>query len=181
VRPEFGFRHGGSSQWWRLAAAAAAILVLGIGVGRMLPGGGEAPVPIAEAPVPAVAAPQPGKPAPDAYFQLAAVDLFGRADALLTGFRTETCDSSDLAPVPGWAGEMLVRTRLLLGAAKASGAEGSSLYPLLLELEMVLVQISGLSGEDCRQETEWIRDGLQKRSTVERLRLMASTGNPTPL
>ena len=64
---------------------------------------------------------------------------------------------------------------------RSAGAGESALHELLLELELVLVQIAGLSGEDCRQETEWIRDGLQKRSTVERLRLAAATGTRAPL
>lgn len=180
--------------WWRLAAAAVAILVLGVAAGRMLPREGAfGPAPVAENPVEepagqpapqiAQAAPAPnGRTDDDLLYQAAAVRLFGQADALLTGFKTASCDPTEMEPVPGWANDMLTQTRLLLGAGRAAGAEQDSpLRQLLLDLELTLVQISGLTAEDCRQETEWIRAGMEKRSTVERVRLMAVAGTTRPL
>lgn len=191
--------------WWRLAAAAVAILVLGIAAGRMLPrDGGVGPVPVVEnrgenrgenngenpvahstgepsdRPAPRLA--QTDRPDDDLLYQAAAVRLFGQADVLLTEFRTASCDPQEMEPVPGWAADMLTQTRLLLGAGEAAGVgDESPLRQLLLDLELTLVQISGLAADDCRLESEWIRAGMQKRSTVERVRLMAAAGTARPL
>jgi len=48
---------------------------------------------------------------------------------------------------------------------------------LLDELELVLAQIVGLSRDNCARDMAWIRQGLQERSTIDRLRTV-SAGSP---
>ena len=173
--------------FWRLAAAAVAILAIGIAVGRIIPRDNGMPLPQAEAPsmdgngpaITADAAPASAKndqePGRLLYEQTAA-RLFGQADVLLTDFRVTTCAATDREPSRSWAQEMLQQTRLLLGAAGgAEDAADKQLVDLLLDLEMVLVQISSISTSDCVRDVAWIREGIKERSTIDRLRLM-STG-----
>ncbi len=47
---------------------------------------------------------------------------------------------------------------------------------LMVELELVLAQIVGLSRENCAQDMAWIQKGLQENSTLERLRLVSDDG-----
>ena len=195
VRPDFKANRRNRSGFWRLAAAAAAILVLGIAVGRMLPESAPGPVHRAETTVPEQTAPVGADEGGavrkalrdnDPLLHLAAADLFGRADVLLTELRSTSCANNDLTPMPGWADGILLQTRLVLGAMQqgdqSEDAEAGQIEDLLLDLEMVLVQIVGLAGGDCDRDVAWIREGLAKHSTVERLRLMSDNGkNQRPL
>jgi len=172
--------------WW--PTAAAAILLLGVAIGRFsdlgpgVPGTRSADVAatgqtelVAEATdtVDSSAAPAAdSRQINQLVYQLAASDLFARADALLTGFKTTSCTSTDMAPVPEWAGGMLLQTRLLMGSPVA---EDTEMLGLLEDLELVLAQIVGISRENCTQDMAWIRKGLENRSTLDRLRLMSST------
>jgi hypothetical protein len=103
-------------------------------------------------------------------YRLAATDLFGRADFLLTDFKVRACETADLAAVPEWAGGMLVQTRLLMGTTVA---DDPATMDLLEDLELVLAQIVGLSRNHCARDMAWIRSGLENRSTIDRLRRMS--------
>ena len=102
---------------------------------------------------------------------MAARDLFGRADFLLTDFKVRSCGTADLTEVPDWAGGMLVQTRLLMGTPAADDLEMKN---LLEDLEMVLAQIVGLSRENCAGDMAWIRQGLLERATIDRLRTVSA-------
>ncbi len=118
LQPDFTPRHGPAFRIMRLAAGIAAVLVVGIFIGRTTQ---EAEI------IPSI------EPAPVAIHQdqaidpkirrdvyaLAARDLFGRADYLLTDFKVRSCGKGDLSEVPNWAGGMLVQTRLLMGTSVA--------------------------------------------------------------
>ena len=170
LRPEFNPRRGPSWRILRLGGAVAAILVVGIFIGRFtrqsdpIPAGDSFPL-----------AGQPNDPIPSGIakdvYKLAAQDLFSRADFLLTDFKVRSCGKTDLAEVPQWAGGMLVQTRLLMGTSVADDSEMNS---LLDELELVLAQIVGLSQDNCARDMAWIRQGLQERSTIDRLRTMSA-------
>jgi len=160
---------------WRAGLAVAAVLVLGIALGRMtlrpdagprLAQGVDEP---ADAPAVA-AAPEPARER-SALVHYAAVSLFHRADALLTGLKTERCGQSELEPVPAWAGGMLVQTRLLLDSDLAADPD---LKSLLLDLELILARIADLSREDCAADVDRIRKDLHDKSTLDRLRLAAA-------
>jgi hypothetical protein len=106
-------------------------------------------------------------------YRLAANDLFGRADFLLTDFKVRSCGTRDLTTVPEWAGGMLVQTRLLMGTPVA---DDPAVQDLLEDLELVLAQIVGLSRDHCARDMAWIRSGLENRATIDRLRRMSGDG-----
>jgi hypothetical protein len=162
---------------WRIGLSAAAVLLLGIAIGRMtLPPG--APPEVADAgstspaTAPAAAAGRAPRDETTALVRHAAVDLFDRADVLLTGLKVAACGDRELAPVPAWAGGMLSQTRLLLDSPLADDPEMKN---LLLDLELVLARIAGLSREDCARDVDRIRRDIADNATLDRLRL-ASAG-----
>jgi hypothetical protein len=173
LQPDFTGKRSPTLRIVRLAAAVAAVLVLGIFIGRMTREGQD--LPLVE-PTP-VAVLQEADPRPDVQdirkdvYTLAARDLFSRADFLLTDFKVRSCGTDDLSQVPNWAGGMLVQTRLLMDTPVAEDLEMKN---LLEELELVLAQIVGLSRENCARDMAWIRQGLQERSTIDRLRTLSA-------
>ncbi len=167
LEPDFTPRRSPAFRILRTAAGVAAILVLGVFIGRMSE---QQPVPV---PVP-VAVRQVETSDPDIkkdIYRLAARDLFSRADYLLTDFKVRSCGKDDLSEVPAWAGGMLVQTRLLMDTDVAEDVE---MKILLDELELVLAQIVGLSRDNCARDMAWIRQGLQERDTIDRLRTVSA-------
>jgi hypothetical protein len=55
-----------------------------------------------------------------------------------------------------------------------SAADDIEMNNLLEELELVLAQIVGLSRNNCARDMAWIRQGLQERSTIDRLRTVSA-------
>ncbi|MFO7609862.1 MAG: hypothetical protein R6X35_11830 [Candidatus Krumholzibacteriia bacterium] len=175
--------------WWQAGLAAAAVLVVGIAIGRFALRPDPGPE-LAAGPAPAAApfapadrgreAPDSGSPPDDGTVQPlvrhTATSLFARADALLTDLQTGDCRRRDLAPLAGWAGGMLAQTRLLLDTPLA---EEPDTRALLLDLELMLARIASLSPRDCTADVDRIRQDLQDKSTLERLRL-AGTGRVDP-
>jgi len=174
LQPEFTPRPRPAWRYVRLAAGIAAVLLVGVLIGRTIQDPGTIP---SGTPVAGTEVQGPGLHDPAAIerevYGLAANDLFGRADFLLTDFKVRGCDSGDLAAVPEWAGGMLVQTRLLMGTPVADDPVVSE---LLDELELVLAQIVGLSRDNCARDMAWIRSGLENRSTIDRLRRMTGPG-----
>lgn len=158
--------------WWRAGMSAAAVLLLGIAIGRMTTTPDAPPV-VADSgsTPPSTATVQPDR-APrseaTALARHAALNLFGRADALLTDLKVSSCTDKDLRPVPAWAGGMLTQTRLLLDSPLGEDVETRA---LLMDLELVLARIAGLSNEDCARDVDRIRRDLDDNSTLDRLRL----------
>jgi hypothetical protein len=152
---------------WRTAAAAAAVLLVGISIGRMsipdptvVPGNLQVAAP--NDPVdPAKEPPIKNNPAGNLLYRKAATDLFGRADALLTGFKVTPCVEQDLETVPDWASGMLLQTRLLMNTPLA---EDQEMENLLLDLELVLAQIVGLNKDNCARDVAWIRDAMAQKA-----------------
>ena len=167
VQPDFTPRRSPAFRIMRIAAGVAAILVLGVFIGRMTD---QQPAPV---PVP-VAVNEVETTDPEIkkdIYRLAARDLFSRADYLLTDFKVRSCGKDDMSEVPAWAGGMLVQTRLLMDTDVAEDIEMKN---LLDELELVLAQIVGLSRDNCARDMAWIRQGLQERSTIDRLRTVSA-------
>jgi len=157
---------GGLSGTWRLVAGLAAVLVIGVAVGRMTVTP-EAPQ-IAE--VIEEGSTVDNTAVRDRINRLATVDLFGRADFLLTDFKIQSCAQQATSPSPAWAAGMLLQTRLLMDTSVARDPE---LNNLLEELELVLAQIVGLSRNNCAKDMAWIQKGLKENSTLERLRMVS--------
>ncbi len=169
VQPDFKPRRGPAFRILRIAAGMAAILVLGVFIGRMSEQQ-PAPTPV---PVAVHQVETTDSEIKKDIYRLAARDLFSRADFLLTDFKVRSCGKDDLSEVPTWAGGMLVQTRLLMDTSVAEDVE---MKILLDELELVLAQIVGLSRDNCARDMAWIRQGLQDRDTIDRLRTV-STGS----
>lgn len=178
VQPDFTPKRSPVWRYTRLAAGLAAVLLVGVMLGRTLKEPGTMPAPVAsngngnEAEIQGPGLHDPVDVQRDVY-GLAASDLFGRADFLLTDFKVRTCGAEELAAVPEWAGGMLVQTRLLMGTPVA---DDPAVLELLEDLELVLAQIVGLSRENCVRDMAWIRSGLENRATIDRLRRMSGDG-----
>jgi hypothetical protein len=167
VQPDFTPRRSPAFRILRMAAGVAAILVLGVFIGRMSEQQ-PAPVPV---PVAVHEVQTTDSEIKKDIYRLAARDLFSRADFLLTDFKVRSCGKDDLSEVPAWAGGMLVQTRLLMDT---DVAEDVQMKNLLDELELVLAQIVGLSRDNCAGDMAWIRQGLQERDTIDRLRTVSA-------
>jgi hypothetical protein len=174
LRPGFARRPQPVWRFVRLAAGLAAVLMVGVFIGRISDEPAPAPGPQAAAGLRTeVRAGAINTDTQGQVYRLAAADLFGRADYLLTDLNVRACTATDLSAVPDWAGGMLVQTRLLMDTAVAEDPETRA---LLEELELVLAQIVGVSRDHCARDMAWIRRGLQERSTLDRLRMMSAGG-----
>ena len=162
-------------RWLKPALAMAAVLLLGIAIGRVGLRPDESPVVAdAELSTPAPDVPAAGAAPQDQTSVLvrhAAVDLFNKADALLTDLKVSSCATSDPEPVPAWAGNLLVQTRLLLDSSLGEDPETKA---LLQDLELVLARITRLSREDCTGDVDRIRKDMKANATLDRLRLAAA-------
>ena len=166
--------------------AAAAVLVLGIGIGRMLPdGSGPTTGPVAEGDGPALArsegdggeTPRWSQDTAEALYRLAARDYLLRTETLLTEFRQAAAHPSpEMNAGPGnagrgtlrWAGDLLLEARLLLDSPAA--ADEPRLAALLRELELILAEIVQMADDTGGREQRMIRESIDDRSLLLRLR-----------
>ena len=163
TRRSAGFRR---SVWWSLAAAA--VLVLGIGIGWLLkPGSAKAGRDIVVSNVPQ---PRGGITA----FQVAATQFLGQTEMFLTAFRTEAANGNVESGTSRRARELLSTTRLMMDSPAATDAR---LRMLLQELELVLAEISTLTGDQAGQEAGMITEGLDQRGLLPRLRTAVPAGS----
>lgn len=149
--------------------AAAAVLVVGIGIGRMLPQESSAPPT-------QTAAQQDGarfsQETSEALYLLATRDYLSRTATLLTEFRQAAPQPTpELEMTPGngtvrWAGDLLLETRLLLDSPAGDDARLSN---LLRDLELILAEIVQLSDTTNPHERELLRKSLEERSVFLRL------------
>lgn len=163
------------TQWLRIAAA----LVIGVGIGRasFLLGGQRVAVRTATV---------PAQRAADSSRELAVTDspqqpidpatsrYLGQAAALLIALPAEANVGRPDVPFIRRASELLLTTRLLLDSP--SGAD-PSMRNLLEDLELVLVQVVRLEKERApsrRTELELIRQALDQRDVIPRLRSAAA-------
>lgn len=157
------------SPWTRWGIGIAAALIVGIGIGRYamrsptapVANGGEAPV-VADASV---------------AYRLITAEHLARAEAFLTGFRTdrrlgEGAGTSD-AELGSATEDLLSSTRLLLDSP---AADDPGFRTLLEDLELVLVQIARLTAEDDGEEVELVTDGIEHRGLLLRLRTAIPAG-----
>lgn len=149
------------------AAAAAAVLVVGIGIGRMsAPSAG--PGPVAEAPR-----------ADAEVLRVAAIDHLGRTESLLRLVRADARDGRVDPAVGGWARGLLTQTRLLLDAP---GTEDPAMRILLEDLELVLMQIVGVTemgdadAMRTRSEMDLALEGLDERDVLPRIQAVMPVG-----
>lgn len=145
-------------------AGAAALLVLGLGIGRMTaPQGG----------------PESGAVAqrdPD-VLRTASLDHLVRTETLLTLMRADARAGRVEPSVNSWARELLSQTRLLIDA---QGESDPAMRRLLEDLELVLVQIVGVTNETdrakARSELNLALHGIEEREILPRIQAVIPDG-----
>jgi hypothetical protein len=152
---------------WRVwITGVAAALALGVGVGRWSAVNQAPDANLAAAPNAVVN--DAGAPGP---FSQATTEYLGETAALLAALpRNDAAGNSD-ARFALQAGELLTTTRLLLDSPSA---QDPRLQSLLEDLELVLAQIARLPARRGGEELDLIREALEQRDVVPRLRLAAA-------
>jgi hypothetical protein len=155
------------SPWLWLPAAAAAVLVLGIAIGRdTLRRDAERAL--------AMQAQQSSREKVELIYRLAATPVLSRSEALLTQFRSAAFVRGADAEQAGWAGELLLETRLLLDSPAAADPQ---LKSLLEDLELMLVQIARAAASGDPAERRLAAEGLEQRGLLSRLRAQIPAGD----
>ncbi len=156
--------------WLRWTLAAAAVLILGVGIGRWTArqetgAGGGRPVATNDT------------AGQDLLYQIAATQYLSRAEAFLTGFRSDLRTGRADARFTGQARDLLTTTRLLLDSP---AADDPRLRALLEDLELVLVQISQLAAGRDTHDADLITQGMDQRNVLPNLRSAIPAG-PVPV
>ncbi|MEO6444461.1 MAG: hypothetical protein ABIZ91_07295 [Gemmatimonadaceae bacterium] len=149
----------GSQRWWQYAAAAVLLLAVGIGIGRNY-SGREPSAPSVEA-ASGDSAPEPST----VSYDVATVQHFTRAEALLTSFRAGH-DDGGAAFMDRWARDLLGDTRLLLDSPAGADARRRA---LLEDLEFVLAQIVQLPTESTTDRS-LVRSSIERAGVLTRIR-----------
>jgi len=144
----------------------AAVLVLGVAIGRFaLPRerAAVAPTTVAEARTDSITI-------PDVY-QATTTRYLGQATALLVALPNEAGAGPGVDPYRGRAHDLLLTTRLLLDSPAAADPRFRT---LLEDLELVLAQVVRLKADQSRSELELIRQAMEQRDVLPRLRTAAA-------
>jgi len=147
----------------------AALLAIGIGLGRLTAPGTETPVPPVVA---TLEAPQVN----DVAYRLAATEHLSQSESFLTLFRASVRRGGSEQLASATARHLLATNRLLLDSPAAS--DGRTRL-LLQDLELVLAQISQLSGRASAPDLDLITDGLEDSGVMSRLRTAVPSGTST--
>ena len=143
----------------------AALLILGIGIGRLT-----APSRVA---LPTREAVATTTKVPATALEVAAAQHLSQAEAYLTLFRASVrAGQVDSLPVAA-ARQLLATNRLLLDSQVAS----AQLRPLLLDLELVLAEITQLGSTGRQADVQLITDGLDHGDVMTRLRVTPVRGS----
>ncbi|MEX2154057.1 MAG: hypothetical protein WD825_12015 [Gemmatimonadaceae bacterium] len=139
----------------------AAVLLLGVVIGRFgLPRGERAPAVVAHrAPADSMAMPEP--------YQSTTSRYLGQTAALLVALPAEVRAGRADDPYLDRAHDLLLTTRLLLDSPAAADPRFRT---LLEDLELVLAQVVRLQSDQSRSELELIRQALEQRDVLPRLR-----------
>ena len=172
IETERAVREGRPRPFWRspwlwLPAAAAALLVLGIAIGRdTLRHDAERALATLEQ--------EHGREKTALIYRLAATPVLSRSEALLTQFRSASLAPGADAEQAGWAGELLLETRLLLDSPAAADPQ---LGRLLEDLELMLIQIAQAAASGDPADRRLVAEGLQQRGLLSRLRAQIPAGD----
>jgi hypothetical protein len=151
----------GSGRWFATGnlMRMAAVLVLGVAIGRFALPRAKPPVPttVADARTDSVNIPEP--------YQATTSRYLGQTAALLVGLPSDG-SRADGANI-GRAKDLLSTTRMLLDSPAASDPR---LRALLEDLELVLAQVVRLQADKSGDELDFIRQALDQRDVLPRLR-----------
>lgn len=148
--------------WMPLAAA----LVLGVAIGRW-----STPRPSAAPATPVATRPSTDSVRIDEPYQSTTSQYLGQAAALLVSLPAEARDAHASDPNMGRAHDLLLTTRLLLDSP---AARDPRFRELLEDLELVFAQLVRLQSATNSEEMELIREALQQRDVLPRLRSAAA-------
>jgi hypothetical protein len=141
----------------------AATLVIGIGIGRFaLPASASS---AAQDPIGQVA--QSDSVALEEPFQSTTSRYLGQAVALLVSLPADVREGRANEPYMGRAHDLLLTTRLLLDTPASADPRFRT---LLEDLELVLAQVVRLQSAESSEELELIRQALEQRDVLPRLR-----------
>ena len=154
--------------------AAAATLVIGIAIGRYIPGKNSAEI---APPPPSVTASSQTAIADtsavaDAY-RYQTSRYLGQAAALLISLPAKDANAKADATFANKATDLLVTTRLLIDSPAAS--QDPKLRSLLEDLELVLVQIARLRTERNRSDLDLIHQAVEQGDVLSRLNSAVAT------
>ena len=151
------------NRWGSAASVArlAAVLVLGVAIGRFSagPAAPDAPPQIASAASDSLSIPEP--------YQTTTSRYLGQTAALLATLPGEVRAGRADERFMGRAHDLLLTTRLLLDSPAAADPR---VRTLLDDLELVLAQIVRLQTDQSRSELDLIRQALEQRDVLPRLR-----------
>lgn len=160
--PSPGRRDAGRWTSARRLLPLAAVLLFGVAIGRFA-------LPRAQVVRTTVAARQPSTDSvavPDPY-QNTTSRYLGQTAALLVALPAEVTGNSADDRFLGRAHDLLLTTRLLLDTPAASDPRFRT---LLEDLELVLAQVVRLQSEQSRADLDLIRQALEQRDVLPRLR-----------
>ena len=100
-------------------------------------------------------------------FDYATARHMGRAATLLTAFRTDRRTPASQEDLAGWARELLAETRMYIGLSDSASPMERE---LLQDLELVLIQMSGLGPGAPDFEWDLARESMERQGTLTRLR-----------
>ena len=149
---------------------AAATLLIGIGIGALIPRVKTPPA--AQSPIARTAATRDTSAVADAYRDQTHQYL-GQAAALLISLPTRDGSKTADSAFANKAADLLVTTRLLIDSPAAS--RDVKLRSLLEDLELVLVQIARLRTERSRSDLDLIHQAVEQGDVLSRLNSAVAT------
>jgi hypothetical protein len=166
--PTAEHRSSRSERWYatRNLVPLAAVLLLGVAIGRFgLPRQAAMPTTVA------IAAPSPDSVAVPEAYQSTTSRYLGQTAALLVSLPGDANSNRGDEQYVGRAHDLLLTTRLLLDSPAATDPRFRA---LLEDLELVLAQVVRLQSERSGPELELIRQALEQRDVLPRLRTAAA-------
>jgi hypothetical protein len=152
-----------STRWFspRNVALLAAVLVIGVAIGRL---SARTPAVVQMAESRQAATDSLGLPEP---YQSTTSRYLGQTAALLVSLPAEVRAGRADDQFLGRAHDLLLTTRLLLDSPAASDPRNRALFE---DLELVLAQIVRLQTDESRADLDLIRQALEQRDVLPRLR-----------
>jgi hypothetical protein len=145
---------------FRVGAAIAATLVVGVAVGRWTSR-------LTVAPPPATASATQDSTSSSGYARAVTMEHFAEAEVFLTSVRSELKAGLPDADRAERSRDLLVRTRVLLGASQHRSPEVAR---LLEDLELLLAEIAALPSSSSSLDQEILDESMRDGNVIPRIR-----------